>query len=267
MTSEGFAMQSTCPSCQTSFEAPEGQPIVCPRCGQQTDIPSVQPMVMPYAEIRVTKTKGLAIAAMVLGLCGLVPFLGVLPALVGVVLGIVSLATARPGKGMAITGIVSGSLGLLFTFSSVWMHAGGSRTLANQSMCLSNLRSLGNAAEIYKNNNNYVPAANLNVLVLNHYASNALLKCPSKKSSTGVDYFYFPLKDSAPYTAFMACDLAGNHKDGRGVVTAGISAKFLSEKDFQAALTLPENTAFAAALKAAEGGGSVLGEPIGEVAK
>ena len=54
---------------------------------------------------------GLAIAAMICGICG---FLCLIPSVVGIVLGTVSLSqikrTQQGGRGMAITGIVVGSL-------------------------------------------------------------------------------------------------------------------------------------------------------------
>jgi hypothetical protein len=56
-------------------------------------------------------TNGMAIAAMVCGICG---FLCLVPGLVGIILGAVSLPQIRRsqqnGRGMAITGIVVGSL-------------------------------------------------------------------------------------------------------------------------------------------------------------
>jgi hypothetical protein len=59
-------------------------------------------------------TNGLAIAAMVCGICG---FLCAVPGLVGVILGIISLPqikrSQQSGRGMAIAGIVVGSLWIL----------------------------------------------------------------------------------------------------------------------------------------------------------
>lgn len=56
-------------------------------------------------------TNGLAIAAMICGICG---FACIVPGLVGIVLGIVSLPQVKrneqSGRGMAITGIVMGSV-------------------------------------------------------------------------------------------------------------------------------------------------------------
>ena len=62
--------------------------------------------------------KDLAIVSMILGLVGLISFLGAIPAIVvtvpagiGVILGIVAVAKRRPGSGLAIAGIVTGGLG------------------------------------------------------------------------------------------------------------------------------------------------------------
>lgn len=59
-------------------------------------------------------TNGLAIAAMICGICG---FLCGVPAVIGIILGIVSLPqikqTQQSGRGMAIAGIVTGSLWIL----------------------------------------------------------------------------------------------------------------------------------------------------------
>jgi len=63
---------------------------------------------------RQSGTNGMAIAAMVCGLCG---FLCLVPGLVGIILGVVSLPqikrSQQSGRGMAITGIVVGSLWIL----------------------------------------------------------------------------------------------------------------------------------------------------------
>jgi hypothetical protein len=59
-------------------------------------------------------TNGMAIAAMVCGICG---FLCLVPGLVGIILGVVSLPqikrSQQSGRGMAIAGIVTGSLWIL----------------------------------------------------------------------------------------------------------------------------------------------------------
>lgn len=72
-------------------------------------------------------TNGMAIAAMVCGICG---FLCLVPGLVGIILGIVSLpqvkARRQSGTGMAVTGIVMGGVWIgLFILLLILGHHGG----------------------------------------------------------------------------------------------------------------------------------------------
>jgi hypothetical protein len=66
-----------------------------------------------YQAYPARKTNGLSIAAMVCGICG---FVYLVPAILGVVFGCISLRQIRrdgtDGRGMAIAGIVTGSLWL-----------------------------------------------------------------------------------------------------------------------------------------------------------
>lgn len=60
--------------------------------------------------------QGLAITSMILGIIGLILaclVVGIVPCLIGLIMGIVVLAQRRPGKGMAIAGIVTSTIGLL----------------------------------------------------------------------------------------------------------------------------------------------------------
>jgi hypothetical protein len=56
---------------------------------------------------------GISVAAMVLGICAIVPGAGVLAGPLGIILGIVALSKKRRGRGFAITGIAAGAGGLL----------------------------------------------------------------------------------------------------------------------------------------------------------
>ncbi len=77
---------------------------------QNAEAPVVQPQIAPAA------TNGLAIASMVVGIVafisGWAPFWGVLVGAAAVVLGILGLKKSS-GKGLAITGIITGGLALL----------------------------------------------------------------------------------------------------------------------------------------------------------
>jgi hypothetical protein len=105
---------------QPGFGAPgQGYGYPPPQYPQQApQSPYGDPYGNPYGyygyQPPISGTNGMAIAAMVCGICG---FLCLLPGLVGIILGIVSLPqikrTQQSGRGMAITGIVVGSLWIL----------------------------------------------------------------------------------------------------------------------------------------------------------
>lgn len=68
------------------------------------------------------ESTGLAIASMVLGIVGILTawiLIGLPLALVGLVLGIVSIAKKKGGRGMAIAGIITSALALLFGVAMV----------------------------------------------------------------------------------------------------------------------------------------------------
>ena len=71
------------------------------------------------AEQPVKRTSGMAVAALVCGICGiLIPFIGLLLCLLGIIFGGVAMGqTGRDsnlgGKGMAIAGLVLGIVGII----------------------------------------------------------------------------------------------------------------------------------------------------------
>lgn len=73
-----------------------------------TQVPPQQPspsQPLPYAP-PVKKGKGMAIAALILGILAVIPCLGMATGLTAIILGIIVLATGREGKGKAIAAIV-----------------------------------------------------------------------------------------------------------------------------------------------------------------
>jgi hypothetical protein len=68
-----------------------------------------------YPAYQPSRTNGLAIAALVCGICG---FLYLIPAILGLIFGIIALRQTKrdgtDGRGMAIAGIVTGSAWLAF---------------------------------------------------------------------------------------------------------------------------------------------------------
>jgi hypothetical protein len=97
------------------------QPLQPPAPGPQQPMP-VEPVPQPAAPQpqpapAQSGSKGLSIAALVLGIIGfLTGFIGIgiLLGLVAIILGIVALAKHKAGKGLAIVGIVTGAMAVVF---------------------------------------------------------------------------------------------------------------------------------------------------------
>ncbi|KKL27038.1 hypothetical protein LCGC14_2389170, partial [marine sediment metagenome] len=198
-------------------------------------------------------SKGLAIAALVLGLVGLIPLIGALPALAGVILGIVALARKTPGKGLAVAGIVTGAIGLMMIpvllVAILIPSIGRARELAQRSICAANLNTIGKGFHIYLAEYEFMPP-DVDTLISQGTAAQAFV-CPSAKANRTKDYFFLlGGTDEPPGNAFVACDYAGNHSDGgRNVLCYMGSVKHLTASQFEG----PDEAAFTAALKEAEG--------------
>ncbi len=127
------------------------------------------------------RTSRLAIASLILAALGFFS-LG-LTAIVGFVLGIISLIQIRRSEGRlvgrdaAITGIVFSLLIPVF-FYPVYMMA---REKSRQSTCLSNLKSISLGAMQYAQDydDKFPPTANWNAVLLPYYRSSQVLRCPS----------------------------------------------------------------------------------------
>ena len=216
------------------------------------------PVSLGYSPPAQTGSSGLAIAALVLGVCGFIPVVGILTALVGIVLGIIVLAKHRPGKGLAIGGIASGAVSLLvihaLMVSILVPSLSRARGLAKRAVCAANLHQFGVAVQAYMFDNEETAPPDLDTLVDYGITVSSLLSCPSRTVAGNVDYFYFPSPAAARGNPLMACDFKANHAgEGRSVLLADASVIWLIEADFQAKLSKPENAAFAAALADAEG--------------
>lgn len=95
-----------------------------------------QPAGYPYAAPIVKKAPGLALAAMILGIVGVVTGFFVFGALLGIaaiVLGVLSLKKVKEagaGKGFAITGIVTGAVAILFSLCMLFVYISVAQTAA-----------------------------------------------------------------------------------------------------------------------------------------
>ena len=97
------------------------------------------------------RSRALATASLVLGLCGLLPILGIVTGLTAVILGIIALIQGQ-GR-LAVGGIVTGILLPLFVnglFVVLVPTVGRARGLAKRAICGANLNSIGKGIALYQ---------------------------------------------------------------------------------------------------------------------
>jgi prepilin-type processing-associated H-X9-DG protein len=145
------------------------------------------------------KTSGLAIASLVLGVCGLISC-GV-TSLVGLVLGIVALVKInksqgkQSGSGLAIAGIAVSGLFLLIIpiYAAMLLPAlAKAKQKAQTINCVNNLKQLGLAIRIYASDNkDQLPAAtNWCDAILTDAGTDKIFKCPDADASQRCHYAY-----------------------------------------------------------------------------
>lgn len=105
------------------------------------------PRLVPWPPVPVTSPQdGLATASLVFGIIGVLTaliILGGLLGVVGIVLGIVALGRRREGarKGMAVGGIVTGSIAVLITIGMIVVIALFGDDIADYSDCMDRART------------------------------------------------------------------------------------------------------------------------------
>ena len=183
-----------CPHCGQTYDVPPdqvaayaNQQITCTRCNSPFTAHFGQPQqatpAMAYATpTTVGTTSGLAIAALVTGALGLlIPLLGI----VGIVLGIIALRKTRDpastGKGLAIAGISLGAVGVLISLcmlSILLPSLNRARETANRIRCASNMRQIGMAILLYENDYRAKPT-DLAVLLQTQDLEPSAVVCPT----------------------------------------------------------------------------------------
>ncbi len=215
-----MAQQIQCPNCGQAYELSDeqvpqyaGQTITCTKCQKQFTVPREiagaagappppPPMTAPapapaapYMQPPVgyggyappPPTSGLAIAALVLGVIGLiVPGLGV----IGIVLGIIALVRMADGratgKGLAIGGIAVGVVSLMWAgciMSILLPSLNRARETANRVKCASNMRQIGQAILLYSNENNGAYPDKIEKLLVTQDITSEVFNCPSSNDT------------------------------------------------------------------------------------
>ena len=270
----------TCGQCNTAIQVPDehaGRKGRCPGCGTVVTIPPAYaaapppqpapPPVQPYMPPQPYMpqpawgpapmppgvggpSKILAVLALIFGFVAIIPFLGALCGLAALVLGGISLAGKKPGKGMAVTGVIAGLLlGAGSTVGAVlliiqFQHKG------QEVRCRNNLHSIGIAVQAYASENRNRFPDDLDKL--RPYVDRYELRCPRAEShhSDG-DYIYAKPAERIsdlrrPSRTIIACDRKGNHDGRRNAAYAdGHVESIESEAELQRLLSEPDNAAMA----------------------
>jgi len=125
---------------------------------------------------------------------------------------------------------------------------------ANQASCRANLKGITTGCAMYMAENvNARHPESLKALVDKGVITPGAFQCPSDNSQRACSYLYVAPSREADGLTLMLCDLKGNHEDARSVAFKSGAVTRMSETQFQAALKLPRNAKFAAALKKAGG--------------
>ena len=212
-------------------------------------------MPPPYLERRLVP--GLALA--VLGATATVVAVGACgPAAALPVLGVLILVATFNRVGQRATGYVIG--GWVLGLALLLVMAPGKSaevTFRRRTLCMTRLKNIGNAVAFYRMDNAEAYPPDLRALIATNHLRPRELECPGDTGPGGLDYFYVhpgtPPHAPPSDTAILACDFRRNHRGRRNVLFHGLHVEGLTERKFRARLAQPENAAFAAALRAAEG--------------
>lgn len=222
----------------------------------QSAPPPTSPSHPQEAALEATPPAGLSIAAFVLGLCGLIPLLGLLCGLIAVILGIVALASSNQGKkGLAIAGLV---LGVVLPVGSAALGVSvllpgltGARSHARSAMSSANLNGIAKAVMLYQAGNNDAYPPNLGVLIDEGAVSEKMLQYPGEEGARA--YFYHPPADADAATdeTLIACEVRVFLEGKRNILRNDATVLPVDEAEFQRLLSEPVNADFAAAYHAA----------------
>ena len=190
---------------------------------------------------------GLALVAMVLACCSILPVVGVVSAPAAILLGAIALIRRQPralAGGAIVVGLLTASFqGALFAQS--WQ----ARQATQEAACAGNLRAVGRSCLLYAHQHDGQFPSDLAASGM----PAADLHCPLDHSGRPQSYFYCPGNKTISAEHALACDFEGNHSGGRCVLFADGHTQLMTEPQFQAAMDRPVNREFARKLRQAEG--------------
>jgi type II secretory pathway pseudopilin PulG len=205
--------------------------------------PPVPPSIPPVSPP--SKTSGLAIASLVLGILGITCLLPILGPILAIVLGIVALNQIGKsrgcvaGQGRAIAGLILGGVGLLIIpiLAAMLLPAlASAREKARRVQCMNNLKIIGMAIDFYAEEHKGIVPRKFDDLW--RYTSNLdnLLICPSAKDKSkpsyeitlgGREWKSIDLVDSV-----VVLESASDHRSGRYALYGDGHVQFIfNERD------------------------------------
>ncbi len=246
----------TCPHCQKQMQVEDhlaGQQVFCPSCGQTLTAPGspsqAPPETLQYASGSRERRAGLAIASLILGIVGFCT--GGLAGIVGVILGIVTLAKASSepqvdrGKGLAIAGIVTGAVSLLSSLIVLPMmiaillpSLSRARELAKRTVCGVNLRAVDASLRSYVEEHDQEPP-NISVLIDESSIGSQVLNCPSvdPAMSQAPPYIWIRGADCADADNVVLYEPLQNHGgEGGNVLFCDGHVEFVPQADWEQVL-------------------------------
>ncbi len=212
--------------------------------------PSIPPVIQTAQP---AKGKGMAITSMVFGILSYLG-LGFLLFIPGLILGIVSLATKRPGKGMAIAGVVLNGAFLLVApllmVSMLLPALTRAREMAKRVMCQNNMNAISKGVILYEAEHQDAVPATLETLLKDGSVNKGLLHCPATAKDDSVSYRYFPrpVVPGKAETMILLTEPASDHHEGRNVAFFSGRVEWCPPQEFDRLLSLPENRAVAQAM-------------------
>jgi prepilin-type processing-associated H-X9-DG protein len=177
-----------------------------------------------------SKTSGLAIASLVLGILGLTCILPIIGALLAVIFGIVALnqigksGGQLTGHGQAVAGLITGGIGLLMLpiMAALLLPAlGQARGKARSTLCINNVKQIGIACTLYANDNNDKPPRSFDDLK-QELPSRKVLICPAAKDQTNCSYAFTGATNlwQADPNVIVLREIEANHRGRRTVLYA-----------------------------------------------
>jgi prepilin-type processing-associated H-X9-DG protein len=162
-------------------------------------VPPATPALPSAAPVTPSKTSGLAVSSLVLGVLGV--FTCGITALIGLVLGIIAMVKvsnsrgALRGNGMALAGIIVSGIFLLMIpiYAAMLLPAlAAAKQKAQAINCVNNEKQLARAVRIYSNDNTnrFPPTATWCDAIKLEVGSEKVFKCAAVNSSSRCDYAF-----------------------------------------------------------------------------